>query len=67
MTAKRSNSSQQEQAERGEKQLEQSDTLRDALRKKYEDIKDERVPDHLQRLIDALREAEHIADNKKDN
>ena len=67
MTAKRSNSSRPEQAERDEKQLHPSDALRDTLRKKYEDVKDECVPDKLQRLIDALREAEHMSGEKKDS
>lgn len=40
---------------------ERLEALKQALQEKYEDIKNERVPDRLQRLIDALREAEHLA------
>ena len=34
------------------------DCLANALRKKYQDIHHEKIPDRLQRLIDALKEAE---------
>ncbi|MEL6416569.1 MAG: NepR family anti-sigma factor [Pseudomonadota bacterium] len=34
------------------------DSLGRALRKKYQDIQNEKIPDHLQKLIDALKEAE---------
>ena len=34
------------------------DSLANTLRKKYQDIQDEKIPDRLQRLIDALKEAE---------
>ena len=34
------------------------DTLAEALRRKYQAVKDEKIPDRLQRLIDALKEAE---------
>ena len=34
------------------------DDLGARLRKKYQDITDEEIPDRLQRLIDALKEAE---------
>lgn len=34
------------------------DSLAQALRKKYESIQDEKIPDKLQRLIDALKAAE---------
>lgn len=38
-----------------------SEKLKDALRNQYANVKNERVPDRLKRLIDALREAEHMA------
>ena len=37
------------------------DTLAEALRRRYEDVKNEKVPDHLQRLIDALKEVERTS------
>ena len=37
------------------------DSLAEALRQKYQDVKNEKVPDRLQRLIDALKEAERAS------
>ncbi|MEO0607660.1 MAG: hypothetical protein AAFY82_05475 [Pseudomonadota bacterium] len=72
MTPIRGKSSLHKQADRTESSVETDETvdadaaerleaLKQALQEKYEDIKNERVPDRLQRLIDALREAEHLA------
>lgn len=37
---------------------EAEETLAAALRRKYQAVQDEKIPDRLQRLIDALKEAE---------
>ena len=37
------------------------DTLAEALRRRYKDVKNEKIPDRLQRLIDALKEAERAS------
>lgn len=47
-----------EATEPSEQRLE---AMGEALRAKYSDVKTERIPDRLQRLIDALKEAEHKA------
>ena len=64
LTPPKSKSSRFEQAELPSPDRSRGEALKAALRKQYEDVKNERVPDRLQRLIDALREAEHMAREK---
>ena len=64
MTAKRGKSSLHPQVERSIPSDERLEEIGDALREKYADLQDEPIPDRLQRLIDALREAEHMDKTK---
>lgn len=64
LTPPKTKSSRYEQGELSSPDRSRGEDLKAALRKQYEDVKNERVPDRLQRLIDALREAEHMAREK---
>lgn len=64
LTAKRGKSSLHPQVEPSIPSDGRLEEIGDALREKYADLKEERIPDRLQRLIDALREAEHKDKNK---
>ncbi|MEL6724908.1 MAG: NepR family anti-sigma factor [Pseudomonadota bacterium] len=64
MTPKRGKSSQHPQIERSTPSEDRLGEIGDVLREKYADLQNEPIPDRLQRLIDALREAEHM-DKKK--
>ncbi|MHA7899492.1 MAG: NepR family anti-sigma factor [Henriciella sp.] len=64
MAPKRRKSSLHPQARKPVAAANRSESVGDSLRRKYENVKAEPIPDRLQRLVDALREAEHIEKNK---
>ena len=64
LTAKRGKSSLHPQVEPSIPSDGRLEEIGDALREKYTDLQDEPIPDRLQRLIDALREAEQMDKTK---
>lgn len=66
LTLRRRKSSPEPQAETAETSEARLEKLGNVLRAKYDGVKTERIPDRLQRLIDALKEAEHKTSENED-
>ena len=58
VTGKRSKSSPDQQVVPFPKREKSGESVGESLRKKYDDVKNEPIPENLQTLIEALREAE---------